>query len=105
MRFRNEGKSSTSLVCAGLCLGVGILSPRAAHAADPDRVEWSEDWPRVRLWEALDAVVLTIGDTELENHVAVPSQAKWRGGILFDDWARHHQHLPLYGGGLADLAP
>ncbi len=61
---------------------------RTCIAADPDRVQWSEDWPRVRLWEALDAAVLTIADTEIENYVPIPARARWRGGILFDDWAR-----------------
>jgi len=88
MRFRSESTARARLVCAVFVLGAGILPPRVAGATDPDRVEWSDDWPRVRLWEALDAIVLTIGDTEIENHVPVPSQARWRGGILFDDWAR-----------------
>ncbi len=59
----------------------------SAFAADPDRVEWSDDWPRVRLWEVAAAAVLTVGDTEFEDYVPI-SSAHWRGGILFDDWAR-----------------
>jgi membrane-associated phospholipid phosphatase len=69
------------------CAAGGVLIPRSAHAADPDRVEWSDDWPRVRLWEVGAAVVLTVGDTEFEDQVPI-SSTRWRGGILFDDWAR-----------------
>jgi membrane-associated phospholipid phosphatase len=73
---------------AALLLAAGILRATPARAADPDRVEWSDDWPRVRLWEAVDAAVLTIADTGIENYVPIVSPARWRGGILFDDWAR-----------------
>src|SRR5258708_34851244 len=66
----------------------GALAPSTAHATDPDRVEWSKDWPRVRTWEAIDAVVLTIADAEIEPNVPIQSQAHWRGGILFDDAVR-----------------
>jgi membrane-associated phospholipid phosphatase len=69
------------------CAAGGVLNPRTAHAADPDRVEWSDDWPRARLWEVGAAVVLTVGDTEFEDRVPI-SSTRWRGGILFDDWAR-----------------
>lgn len=72
---------------ASIVLAAAALLPRAAAAADPDRVEWSDDWPRVRLWEVGAAVVLTVGDTEFEDRVPI-SSARWRGGILFDDWAR-----------------
>jgi membrane-associated phospholipid phosphatase len=74
---------------AALLVASAVLAPATARAADPDRVEWSKDWPRVRLWEAIDAVVLTIADTEIEQNVPIQSQAHWRGGILFDDWARN----------------
>jgi hypothetical protein len=50
-------------------------------------VEWSPDWPRVRPWEVASAAVLTIGDTLFEVYVPI-SSTRWRGGILFDDWAR-----------------
>jgi hypothetical protein len=67
---------------AGLALSAG------ARAADPDRVEWSSDWPSVRWWEVADAVVLTVGDTEIEQQVAIPAKPHWTGPVLFDDWAR-----------------
>jgi len=87
MRFPSERAAPTRRLRAVLALSLGILVPGTARA-DPDRVEWSDDWARVRLWEVADAVALTIGDTEIEDHVPVPAQARWRGGILFDDWAR-----------------
>jgi hypothetical protein len=68
---------------------VAAFSPRMAAATDPDQVEWSPDWPRLRLWEDIGAVALTLGDTQFENLVPLPSKASWQGGILFDDWARH----------------
>ena len=77
--------SMASIVVA--CAAAGVVLPRTAQAGDPDRVEWSDDWPRARLWEVGAAVVLTVGDTEFEDRVPI-SSTRWRGGILFDDWAR-----------------
>lgn len=71
------------------CTGAAAwLSAGSAQATDPGRVEWSDDWPRVHTWEAVGAIVLTVSDTLIEDHVPVPTQARWRGGVLFDDWAR-----------------
>src|SRR3974390_3490488 len=72
---------------ASLLLAAIVLVASPARATDPDRVEWSDDWPRVRTWEVVDAVVLTVGDPLFENEVPITS-ARWHGGILFDDWAR-----------------
>lgn len=77
------------LVFAWIALAGAAALPRTASAADPDRVEWSKDWPRARWWEAVDAVVLTVADTLVEQDVPIQSNAHWRGGILFDDWARN----------------
>jgi len=88
MRSPSETTPPARLLRTVLVVFLGTLVPETAGAVDPDRVEWSDDWARVRLWEVIDAVVLTIGDTEIENHVTIPVQARWRGGILFDDWAR-----------------
>jgi membrane-associated phospholipid phosphatase len=63
--------------------------PSPAKAADPDDVEWSLDWPRVKVAEAVAALAFTIGDTEFEDHVPLPNHASWTQPILFDTWARN----------------
>jgi hypothetical protein len=77
------------LFAAAVVLASTSLVPGTASATDPDHVAWSDDWPRARLWEGIDAVVLTVADAEIEPKVPIQSQAHWRGGILFDDWARN----------------
>ena len=69
-------------------LMTGLAVPGVADA-DPTTVQWSDAWPRVHLWEAIDAVALTVGDTEFEDHVALPSRSTWNSPILFDTWARN----------------
>ena len=64
-----------------------ITVAHPAHA-DPSKVEWSDAWPRVKFWEVAAALALTVGDTEFENHVPLPSNATWTKPILFDSWAR-----------------
>lgn len=76
----------SGLFCAAP-VAVGLSLASTAHA-DPSRVEWSDEWPRVRLWEAISAFALTIGDTEIEDRVPLPSHATWNSPILFDSWAR-----------------
>jgi membrane-associated phospholipid phosphatase len=83
----NEVTVMRLLVASGLA-ACTLLAAGNANATDPDRVEWSKDWPRVRLWEGIGAVVLTVADAEIEPNVPIQSQAHWRGGVLFDDWAR-----------------
>jgi PAP2 superfamily len=73
---------------AGIVAGFVLLPAREAHAADPNRVEWSPDWPRVRLLEGLGAVALTLGSYEMNANWKPRSEPTWRGGILFDDWVR-----------------
>lgn len=63
-----------------------LLSP-AARAADPDRVEWSKDWPRFRLSEGLTTIGLGVTAVAL-TFKAGPKEPYWTGGILFDDWVR-----------------
>jgi hypothetical protein len=75
-------------VLAGIALAVASLWSHDSSAADPTAVEWSDDWPKVHVWEIAAAAALTIGDTEVEKALPLPSKATWRGGILFDDWAR-----------------
>jgi PAP2 superfamily len=70
-----------------LALAVALLS-RSARAADPDVVEWSDDWHRVRLAETLDAVALGLGSFAINEWWDPPKTPSWKGGILFDNWAR-----------------
>jgi membrane-associated phospholipid phosphatase len=65
-----------------------VLSAGVSQAADPDRVEWSPDWPRVRLWEGLNVLAVTVASYEIDASWTPPSHANWRGGILFDDAIR-----------------
>jgi hypothetical protein len=67
---------------------VAFAATTSVAHADPAKVEWAEDWPRVHLWEGIAAVALTIGDTEFEDHVPLPTHATWTRPILFDTWAR-----------------
>jgi hypothetical protein len=69
-------------VAAGLAL-------TTVARADPTTVEWSKDWPRVKLWEVAAAAALTIGDTLYEEYVPLPTKASWTKPILFDQWARN----------------
>jgi membrane-associated phospholipid phosphatase len=74
-------------ITLGLLAGAGA-GGHDARAADPDRVEWSESWRRVRLAETLDAVALGLGSLTIEEAWPAPKRANWTGGILFDNWAR-----------------
>jgi membrane-associated phospholipid phosphatase len=65
-----------------------VLIAGAASAADPDRVEWSPDWPRVRLVEVLDVIALTLASYEIDAQWPPPHSGSWRGGILFDGAVR-----------------
>jgi membrane-associated phospholipid phosphatase len=75
------------LLCAAT-LAAGLTNPISA-CADPTSVQWSDAWPRVRLWEVTAALALTVGDTEFEERVPLPSHATWNNPILFDTWARN----------------
>jgi membrane-associated phospholipid phosphatase len=75
-------------ILGAAALMIGLAVPGVADA-DPTAVEWSDAWPRVHLWEAIDAVALTVGDTEFEDHVPLPTRATWNSPILFDTWARN----------------
>jgi len=82
-----SGVVGRGLLATGL-VASALLAAADAGATDPDRVEWSKDWPRARLWEGISAVVLTVADAEIEPNIPIQGQAHWRGGILFDDWVR-----------------
>ena len=73
----------------GTAILIAGLGQEGVVRADPATVEWSDSWPRVQLWEAIDAIVLTVGDTEFEDRVPLPSHATWTSPILFDTWARN----------------
>ena len=60
-----------------------------ASAADPARVEWSPDWPRVRVAEVASIVALTVGSYVIDANWdprARATVAASSGG--FDDWVR-----------------
>ncbi len=59
------------------------------HAADPDRVEWSKDWPRVHLAEVVDVVGLTAASYAIDAYWTPLKSPNWSGPILFDRWARN----------------
>ena len=82
-RARRHGRG----LAAAALLGAALV-PRPARADDPARVEWSSDWPRARWWEVANVVALTIASEEINDRWPTPTSARWKGGILFDDWAR-----------------
>jgi hypothetical protein len=74
---------------AGVVVLLLLLLPSFALAADPDTVAWSPDWRRVNVPEAVGTIALTVADTEFDAQIPYPTHANWRGGILFDNWARN----------------
>ncbi|HVR18780.1 MAG TPA: phosphatase PAP2 family protein [Polyangiaceae bacterium] len=65
-----------------------LLTSRSALAADPERVEWSADWPRFRKAE----IALTSGmalQMAAATFVYPEARIRWEGGILFDDAVRN----------------
>jgi membrane-associated phospholipid phosphatase len=73
---------------AALCFALVLLGSTRARAADPDRVEWSPEWPRFRLVEALDTVALGAAAIALATTSKAPTHASWTGGVLFDSAIR-----------------
>jgi membrane-associated phospholipid phosphatase len=88
--------------CSGLILRSApfalalILFSRSVRATEPDAVEWSDGWHRVRLVETLDAVALGAGSFAINEWWDPPNHPNWTGGILFDNWARREfvAHTP-----------
>lgn len=77
--------------CVAVSLGALIAvfpTAGAADVSDPQKVQWSADWPRARWWEVLDVVALTIASDEINEKWPTPTSASWKGGNFFDDWAR-----------------
>lgn len=59
-----------------------------AHAQEPSRLQWNEDWPRFRdigyvliTSSAVSALAVTL-------FIDYPDEPRWQGGILFDDAIR-----------------
>lgn len=69
-----------------LTLAVVCLSA-TAHAEDK-KVKWHEDWPRVRWWEGLNIVALTLGSYAIDQYWEPPRSADWSTPILFDKAVR-----------------
>jgi membrane-associated phospholipid phosphatase len=80
---------STLLMCASFA-----LCPSAAHAADPDRVEWSPDWPRVRPWEIAGTFSLIAADVAIQLWVPTPHTSRFADGNFLDEWARDTLKAP-----------
>jgi membrane-associated phospholipid phosphatase len=78
----------TQRIVPALLAALVILGATTARAADPDRVEWSPDWPRVRLLEGLNVAALTVASFEIDSQWQPRQSAGWRGGILFDGAVR-----------------
>jgi hypothetical protein len=75
-----------SRVAVSVFLRVSLLAP-SVRAKDPDRVEWSADWPKFRLTEGITTVGLASAPVAF-NFMTAAEQPHCRGGILFDNWVR-----------------
>ena len=78
-------RTRSSVRAAVIAAGIALTS---TARADPARVEWSDEWPRVKWWEVAAALALTVGDTEFEKYAPLPTHADWNSPVLFDSWAR-----------------
>jgi membrane-associated phospholipid phosphatase len=72
-----------------MCTLAAVLAAPPALAADPDKVEWSPDWPRVRWAEVATVVGLTVGSYVINAAWTPPDHATWNGPILFDKAIRN----------------
>jgi membrane-associated phospholipid phosphatase len=84
MRRGDFGRWVISTAAIAAFLHAGEVS-----AADPDRVEWSRDWPRVRLVEGANIVALTAASYLIDaawQPTGRATVAASSGG--FDDWVR-----------------
>ncbi|WP_394851094.1 phosphatase PAP2 family protein [Pendulispora rubella] len=59
-----------------------------ASASDPDKVEWSRDWPRIRVVEGLNIIAMTVGSAVVNEYWKPATSANSRGGWLFDNAVR-----------------
>ncbi len=67
----------------GLAALTVMLSASAAQAQQEERVEWSKSWPRIRVWEAANILVLSVGSGIIHS-TPVAEEARWSTPILFD---------------------
>jgi hypothetical protein len=82
-----KGRRARSLLVA-LALAVSAESIHCrAFAADPERVEWSTDWPRFRVTEGI-VTGLLVAQALSAVYLYPTPPIRWRGGILFDDAVR-----------------
>jgi membrane-associated phospholipid phosphatase len=80
------------------CVGLALLAEtNDAFAEEPDRVEWNASWPRFRLVEGIDTVVLGVAAIGVSFGIEAPDTPHWRGGILFDDAVRSALRGRSYG--------
>ena len=80
--------SARRIASALAVLFVTLALPSTARAEDPDRVEWSKDWPRMRVAEVVDVIGLTLGSYAIDRYWTPPSSPHWRGALLFDNPVR-----------------
>ena len=95
-RFVGHHSLARTLVFCAFILVGQTLAP-TANAKDPDRVEWSKDWPRVRLAEVVNVIGLTLASYAIDQYWDPPNKAHWSGPILFDNWVRNALRGRSYG--------
>jgi membrane-associated phospholipid phosphatase len=76
-----------------MCLLFSLL-PSPAHAQDPDRVEWSPDWQRVRPLEVAGTFTLIAADVSIQLWVPTPKTPRFADGNFLDEWARDKLKAP-----------
>lgn len=80
--------SIVARVKLGMMTACLLFVPRQAHATDPEKVEWSKDWPRIRVVEAANIAAVTIGSIAINSYWNPNHNDNFHGGILFDDAVR-----------------
>src|SRR6187399_1485852 len=80
-----SGPRFAAAVC--LAAGVSLFAPVVSYASDPERVEWSPDWPKFRKAEiaATSGMAVQMG---IAFFVLPEPHIRWEGGMLFDDAVR-----------------
>ncbi|MEO5768307.1 MAG: phosphatase PAP2 family protein [Polyangia bacterium] len=74
------------------------VAPVPVPSAVAPAVEWSDAWPRFRLWEYGGTAGFGAATWALDRYLSPPSQPKWRGGVLFDDSVRSWLRVDTRGG-------